>query len=435
MMIMDAQPGAVLRLGYSGEKNGRVIRFFLEDWSRLYGPGIAALVACRYGDEESYAVPLIQEGDVALWRIRRADAAIAGAGWCELQYRVDDTTVKAERWVTEVEGSPTDTASDPEEPDLGYMEQILDAGALALHARAEADRLAADAKTAAAMAASAAEAAAELAKFHVAEDWYATTSLGEATVLIADQTVGGNATIFEGDFAPFGAGDVVAVIFDGVTYSGNPAVSELVKEVLQTEVYGFGSESLFTGEYDGSGAPFYVAVSVGDANHLSVICADDEPHVISVSVQRKEYNKIPVGFLPEGQIPGVAHVTGTIAGARGAEASDVFAEIARYFRQGKTVLYEYEGRDYVVLDVTYDAIDGWSHLLLAKSGVGWDSNAGEAGLYAIEHDSVGNSDRYVFRKVAPEPVNTSITLASPDGSKWVITVDDTGTLSASKVAE
>lgn len=142
MVIMDAQPGAVLRLGYSGEGNSRVIRFSLKDWSRVYGPGIASLVASRYGDEESYPVPLIQEGDVALWRVRRVDAAMAGAGWCELQYRVNDTVVKQERWVTEVEVSPTDAFSDPEDPDLGYLEQILDAGTLALHAQAESQRLA-----------------------------------------------------------------------------------------------------------------------------------------------------------------------------------------------------------------------------------------------------------------------------------------------------
>ena len=110
-----AAPNVPFSLGRVGEHLAREIVFDLRRWKKLYGEGEAQLMARRVGETVMYAVPLLVDGDTAIWRVANTDNAVPGEdGECELRYILEDGTLaKSEVWTVSVQQSMNYETSDP----------------------------------------------------------------------------------------------------------------------------------------------------------------------------------------------------------------------------------------------------------------------------------------------------------------------------------
>ena len=163
MITVKANDISILSLGRQGENLARQVVFDLSAWVEEYGPGVVELIAQRPGDDAPYPVAVRRDGESMLWDLTAADTAVAdGYGRCELRWYVGDILAKSKIWRTWVEpamDTPSETA--PPEPEQGWVDQVLAAGAAAMTA---ADGAKADAERAAALAAEVAEKAAQTAQ-------------------------------------------------------------------------------------------------------------------------------------------------------------------------------------------------------------------------------------------------------------------------------
>lgn len=157
-------------LGRAGEENAREAAFDLAPWRELYGPGSVLLLARRPGEAVMYPVPLVLEGDLAIWKITGADVAKVGqTGECELSYIPDDDTLaKSETWTTFVLPSMDGTVVDPPDAAVAWVDALRKAAAaneqIAERAALSATEAAQSAGTAGGRAAAAAKSAEEAAK-------------------------------------------------------------------------------------------------------------------------------------------------------------------------------------------------------------------------------------------------------------------------------
>ena len=157
-------------LGRAGEENAREAAFDLAPWRELYGQGSVQLMARRPGEVVMYPVPLVLEGDLAIWKITAADVAKVGqTGECELSYIPDeDTLVKSETWTTFVLPSMEGTVVDPPEAAQAWIDALRKAAAeneqIAGRAALSATEAAQSAGTAGSRAAAAAKSAEAAAK-------------------------------------------------------------------------------------------------------------------------------------------------------------------------------------------------------------------------------------------------------------------------------
>lgn len=163
MTIIQAKSENDLTLGRQGENLARQVVFDLSAWEAEYGPGVAELIHQRPGDAAPYPVAAVREGSTLVWTLTSADTDFhSDYGSCELRYYVGDVLVKSRTWLTKViraMSTPSETA--PPEPEQGWVDQVLAAGAAAMTA---ADGAKADADRAAALAAEVAEKAAQTAQ-------------------------------------------------------------------------------------------------------------------------------------------------------------------------------------------------------------------------------------------------------------------------------
>lgn len=145
MEDIDARDLSILPLGRRGENCARRIVFDISAWRKSFGRGTAQLLCRRPGDETPYPAPLEQEGGKAFWTVTATETARAEAyGQCQLQYVVGDAVVKTRTYQTWVAGSLAPEEEAVPQPQQGWVEQVLLAGAQALSgaedAQAEADR-------------------------------------------------------------------------------------------------------------------------------------------------------------------------------------------------------------------------------------------------------------------------------------------------------
>ena len=151
MTIIQAKSENDLTLGRQGENLARQVVFDLSAWEAEYGPGVAELIHQRPGDTSPYPVAAVREGSTLVWTLTATDTAVASSygsdGHCELRYYVGEVLVKSRTWLTKViraMSTPSETA--PPEPEQGWVDQILAAGAAAMTAaygaKADADRAA-----------------------------------------------------------------------------------------------------------------------------------------------------------------------------------------------------------------------------------------------------------------------------------------------------
>lgn len=154
MKQIQANHKQELYLGRQGENLARQVIFDVSGWEAEYGPGTVELIVQRPEDEAPYPVSVKRQGGHIIWDVTAVDTAVTTGGRygrCELRYYVGDVLAKSDTWrlwVSSAMETPTETA--PSEPEQGWMDQVLAAGAAA---KASADAAKADADRVAALAA------------------------------------------------------------------------------------------------------------------------------------------------------------------------------------------------------------------------------------------------------------------------------------------
>lgn len=121
-------------LGKQGENNAVRIVWpeIAEKYIKLYGDGVFSLVVKRNGDATPYPVTVTTEGGALVWVPTNPDTAVAGSGFCELSYTVDDVIAKSQTWDTEVYSSLTGVGeTEPPDPYESWVDKVLKAGAAA----------------------------------------------------------------------------------------------------------------------------------------------------------------------------------------------------------------------------------------------------------------------------------------------------------------
>lgn len=141
-MIVNAKPSGILSLGRTGENQARSIRFDISHWVMDFSPGVVELVHQRSGDPYPYPVVVSQDGNEVTWNITSTDTAMVGLGRCELRYYVGETLAKSETWMTKVFPAMGDASETPPEPQQGWVDQVLQAGAAAVEAADRAENAA-----------------------------------------------------------------------------------------------------------------------------------------------------------------------------------------------------------------------------------------------------------------------------------------------------
>lgn len=142
---------SILPLGRQGEHLAQQIVFDLSDWIKVYGEGVAELLYQRPGDARPYIREIQQEGEAATWIITSWDTEITTlSGHCELRWYVGETLVKSRMWTTNViPALDTPSEETPPDPEAGWLDQVLQAGADAQQSAANAKSYAQRAEAAA----------------------------------------------------------------------------------------------------------------------------------------------------------------------------------------------------------------------------------------------------------------------------------------------
>ena len=122
-----------LVLGRRGENLARKVVFDIRDLESLYGTGDVEVIYQRPCDAQPYPLTVQREGTIVTWDVTSTDTEMSdGSGKCELRYYVGETLAKSKTWRTWVEpamGTPSETT--PPEPEKGWVDKVLEAGAAA----------------------------------------------------------------------------------------------------------------------------------------------------------------------------------------------------------------------------------------------------------------------------------------------------------------
>ena len=130
MLYINAKPGDKLNLGRKGENRARTILFDISQWRKLYGDGVVALLHQRAGDAAPYPCDIETDGNTVAWAITASDTAVASQyGKYELQYRVNDQLAKSATGAASVYESLGESVAEPPEPQQGWVDKVLQAGA------------------------------------------------------------------------------------------------------------------------------------------------------------------------------------------------------------------------------------------------------------------------------------------------------------------
>lgn len=139
MIRVKVRSNMTIPLGREGENLAREIVFDISDWQAEYGLGTVSLIAQRPCDDVPYPCAITTDGSTVVWVITAADTAWHGNyGECELQYRVDDVLVKSETWCTSIFNAMCEPSETPPDAYQGWVDQVLQAGADAQTAAAQA---------------------------------------------------------------------------------------------------------------------------------------------------------------------------------------------------------------------------------------------------------------------------------------------------------
>lgn len=133
MIQILAANETTLRLGRQGEHLARQVVFDLSGWIDTYGDGVPELICLRPGDDAPHPVAYDRDGSTLVWTVTSAyTVSVDAYGQCELRWYVNEVIVKSRTWRTWVEPAmDTPTGDIPPDPQQGWVEQVLAAGAAA----------------------------------------------------------------------------------------------------------------------------------------------------------------------------------------------------------------------------------------------------------------------------------------------------------------
>ena len=121
-------------IGRRGENIARQIVFDLSDFVAEYGEGTPELIFQRPIDDKPYPVAAVRDGSTLLWTVTDLDTAVAttngGYSRCELRWYVGELLAKSQTWLVYVDTAmnvPSETV--PPDPESGWVDQVLAAGA------------------------------------------------------------------------------------------------------------------------------------------------------------------------------------------------------------------------------------------------------------------------------------------------------------------
>ena len=145
MEIVNAKPGSSVYLGRQGENLARKIVFYIGPWIEIYGNGVVQLLHQRKGDQDPYPVVVQQDGNEIFWLVSEVDTNQDGVGRYELHFYAGDSLVKSATGDTLVRSAMVSSVAPPD-PQKGWVEQVLQIGAISENAANEARNSAAAAK-------------------------------------------------------------------------------------------------------------------------------------------------------------------------------------------------------------------------------------------------------------------------------------------------
>lgn len=116
-------------LGRQGE-NG--VTQFGFDYTRLverFGNGVLSGLYQRTESEQPYPITLVPEDGIAYWMVTATDTAINGRGRLQLIYTVDGVVKKSVVHATKVGISLETSSTEPPDPYVSWLEQLVSTGA------------------------------------------------------------------------------------------------------------------------------------------------------------------------------------------------------------------------------------------------------------------------------------------------------------------
>lgn len=128
MREIVARAGQAIELGKRGENFAACVVFDISAWQKTYGEGKAQLIHQRNGDKHPYPCVVEADGNLVRWPICGADTAVAGRGYAELQYWVDETIVKSVTYTTSVEKAMGAAGESFPAPIKSWLEKLLRIG-------------------------------------------------------------------------------------------------------------------------------------------------------------------------------------------------------------------------------------------------------------------------------------------------------------------
>lgn len=142
MDMITAIPGQLLWLGYQNENKARAVTFDFSAWAAEYEGGALTLAYIPAGSEIAYPMEVLVTSTTGTWTITNAVTQYPGYGWALWSFRraSDGLVVKTCKCPTHVTPMPDASGETPPDPESGWVEQVLNAGAAAQEAadRAEA---------------------------------------------------------------------------------------------------------------------------------------------------------------------------------------------------------------------------------------------------------------------------------------------------------
>lgn len=134
MKIITAEPFSLIDLGHRGENSAQCIVFDISEWIKIYGQGVAQLVAQLPSSSVPYPCTVTVDNERLMWEITSADTSIAGKGKCELSYYVGEQLVKSCVYHTYISESLAEVGAIPE-AQKAWVDEVLAAASRAVNAQ------------------------------------------------------------------------------------------------------------------------------------------------------------------------------------------------------------------------------------------------------------------------------------------------------------
>lgn len=140
-IFVGLEKAETITLGRQGEKNTAAVIWDISQWVNDYGPGNATLLYTLEGAEDApYPCRVTLDGSRVKWLLTPSELMLGSMGKCQLVYSVGDRIVaKSPVYRTRVQNALGEKSSEPPESFIGWVDDVLEAGAQAKRAAKRAE--------------------------------------------------------------------------------------------------------------------------------------------------------------------------------------------------------------------------------------------------------------------------------------------------------